>query len=135
MKRIKKIYHRVDKRTLVAFLTVGLLSAVIYYGLFSFFYGLLKVHYKWSLTLAYLLSSIFNFLSNREMTFKSKTHAAHVQLIKYFSLSFMNYLLNLGLVHFAVAELMLSPYIAVILAIGCCVPFTYTMSRYWVFRK
>lgn len=134
MKNQKRLYQFIDHRSLFLYLLVGGLSAGIYFGLFSFFYAVLNMHYKWALTLGFFLSTVFNFLSNRHVTFQSHTHAAHVQLIKYICLLIVNYALNLMIAHFSVSVLGLSPYLGVIIAIGCAVPFTYLMSKYWVFR-
>ena len=121
------------KRSVILYLVVGTLSALINFIVFSFFYGLFHLHYKLSLTIGYFLSAAFNFLANRHMTFRSHSHAAHIQLVKYVVVLVLNYLANLSIAHFCVSVLHFSPYFAVIIAIGAMVAFTYLLSKYWVY--
>ncbi len=133
MKSLQKLYNAIDKRSLFLYLLVGGSSAFIYFGAFSFFYAIANLHYKWALTIGFFLSTVFNFLANRHLTFQSQTNAAHAQLVKYTILLIINYVLNFAVAHFCVSFLFFSPYWAVIVAIGSVVPLNYVMSKYWVF--
>lgn len=129
-------FKRMNHHRFILYVVVGSLSSLINYALFSLFYGLLHWHYQIALTLGFFSGAIFNFISNRTMTFSAsaQSHSAHKQLIKYLVLLISNYCANLGLTHMGVEFLFLSPYAAVLLSIVTTVLVTYLISKHWVFK-
>lgn len=133
VQRVIGLFNKIDKRSFFLYILVGGLSTVINYGLFSLCYGIFKTHYQVALTIGYFSGAFFNFSANRYVTFQSHNNAAHTQLIKYIIVMFSNYFANLGLAHIGVEYLKLSPYLAVLIALGIMVCITYFASKYWVF--
>lgn len=122
------------KRSILSFLIVGALSAVVNFSSFGLLWNWLGLNYQIAVTIAYILSVIFHFVANRRFTFQS--HGTHFfrHLPKYAVMILINYLITLLIVRISVEILHLSPYIGIILAIGATVNIGYLLSRFWVFR-
>ena len=135
MRLLTSQLRKFDKRSFCLYILVGGLSTLINYGLFSLCYGLLKLHYQVALTIGYFSGGFFNFNANRSITFQGHSHAAHVQLAKYITVTIGNYFANLAIAHICVAYFKLSPYLAVLIALGIMVCVTYFLSKYWIFSK
>jgi len=137
MNTIKKPYQFLveNRRYIAAFLTVGALSAVVNFCSFSFFWKIVGIPYQYAVSIAYVLSVIFHFTGNRNVTFKSREPNLFLQVSKYLTMVLTNYLITLAIVHFVVEKLHFSPYIGIITSIGTTVWTGYLMSRLWVFRK
>jgi putative flippase GtrA len=133
----KQLYHFIhtNKKFIAAFLTVGALSAVVNFCSFSFFWKVLGLPYQYAVSIAYVLSVIFHFTGNRNVTFKSRESNLALQVLKYLTMVFTNYLITLTIVHFVVEKLHFSPYIGIIASISTTVWTGYLMSRLWVFRN
>lgn len=134
MNYIDKLISLLDKRSVVYYLTIGTLSAVVYFTAFALLYNLLKVDYKIAVSIAYFLSAIFNFLANRYFTFQSHGKDLFLHLIKYTAMLAINYLITLAVVRFIVENLELSPYLGILGAIALTVGSGYLMAKYWVFQ-
>lgn len=122
-------------KSIAAFLTVGALSAVLNFCAFSFLWKIMGIPYQYAVSIAYVLSVIFHFTGNRNVTFKSREPNLLLQVLKYLTMVLTNYLITLSIVHFVVEKLHCSPYIGIIASIGTTVWAGYLMSRLWVFRK
>jgi putative flippase GtrA len=123
-----------NKKSILLFLTVGSLSAIVNLGSFTVLWKYMGVNYQVAVSVAYVLSVIFHFTANRNITFKS--HRSHYlkQVPRYLTMILVNYLITLAVTHFVVEILHLTPYIGIIMAIGITVNTSYFMSRYWVFH-
>lgn len=130
-----KLSHFSLKYTeLILFLTVGLLTALIYFVLFTLLWKYLNLDYKISVSIAYMSSVIFQFLMNRNITFKSYDKKIAHQIYKFIILLLINYVLTLIIVVSLVNKLLLSPYLAIILSLGITTSIGFILSRLWVFR-
>lgn len=136
MKIIHSLYDFIftNKRSIFFFLTIGVLTAVIYFGLFTLFWKFTGFSYQYAVSVAYVLSVIVHFTANRNITFKSQDTNIFTQLKKYLVMVLINYAITLIIVRFTVESLNLSPYIGIFLAIGTTVSSGYLMSRYWIFH-
>ena len=121
------------QRSLYFFLLTGFLTAVVYFSLFATMWNLLHIDYKLSLTVAYWGGLCFHFTMNRHITFRSY-HSMSKQAIKYLIMSLINYLIALLITVVVVNNLLLSPYVGVVLSVCVTVMSGYLMSRFWVFR-
>lgn len=124
-----------DKDMILSFISVGAITAVINYLLFSFFWGLLHLHYLIAVSIAFILAIVFHFIANRYYTFKIRDNNFQEQLFRYLGLITINYLLTLAVMHIVVEQIKLSPYLGNILAIGVTVCSGYLMARLWVFAR
>lgn len=127
-------YIFANKRSIATFLTVGLLSAMVYFSSFTFLWKICEVNYTVSVSLSYVLSIIFHFNANRYFTFKSRNKKVLHHLVKYLIMVFFNYLVTLLIVNIVVEKLTLSPYIGIVLSIAATMNTGYLISRYWVFQ-
>ncbi len=127
-------YIFTNKRSIASFLTVGALSAIVYFSVFSLLWKVLEVNYNIAITIAYILSVIFHFNANRYFTFKSHGKKILQHLIKYFIMLLFNYAVTLVIVYIIVEHLYLSPYLGIVISIGTTMNTGYLLSRYWIFQ-
>jgi putative flippase GtrA len=128
-------YYLANKRSILLFLTVGTISAIVNFGSFSLLWNVCGINYKLAVSIAYFLSVVVHFFANRRITFAS--HNIHFlrQMPRYLTMIFINYLITLMVTRFTVEVLLLSPYIGIVLSIGVTINTSYFMLRYWVFPK
>ena len=124
----------INKQSILSFLIVGALSAVENFVSFGVFWQLFKISYAYSVSIAYVLSVIFHFIANRNMTFKHRGTNMAPQISKYLVMIMINYLITLAIVNATVQIIGLSPYIGIVLSIGTTVGIGYLTSRLWIFR-
>lgn len=135
------LYQRIHQflnshgRSLLSFLTVGAIAAVINFSTFSFLWGLLKINYPFAVSVAYVLSVVFHFFANRRFTFKSSGAHFMPQIRKYLVMVGVNYLITLAVMFIVVETLGFSPYLGTISAIAMTVGIGYLMARFWVFHS
>lgn len=118
----------------LTFLVVGCFTALIYFLVFAFFWHLMGINYKSSVSIAYLVAVLFHFSTNRRLTFKA--HGANLfrHMIKYMAMVILNYLVTLFIMYIIVEKLNLTPYVGIVIAIATNINSNFLMSRYWVFR-
>jgi putative flippase GtrA len=131
-KTIKKIP---EKNTLIIFVVIGALTAIIYFSLFNLFFQKFKLNYKISFSIAYILSIGFYFFTNRKYSFQEHKSKLQPQLVKYIAMIGINYLITLLILQIIVKILLLSPVFGLVLAAGITFLISYILSRFWVFSK
>lgn len=122
------------QRAIISFAAVGILSAIINLASFSFFWTFLHIHYKLAVSFAYILSVLFHFFANKYFTFKQRHSRVLAQISRYLTVTALNYLITLCVVYLAVETFHLSPYLAIIAAIGVTVNTGFILSHFWIFR-
>lgn len=127
-------YFVSDKRTITVFLTIGTLTTLLYFALFTVIWEILHIDYKMAVTISYLTALSFHFFMNRKITFQSSHGKIAAHIIKYAVMAFVNYLITLAIVEFSVKLLLLSPYLGVLISVGTTVVTGYFMSKLWVFK-
>lgn len=115
------------------FLTVGSISAVVNFFTFFCTFNLMNLDYRFSVSIAYILSVVVHFLGNRYFTFQSHRQHSFSQIKRYMVLLLINYCLTLATVTTSVALLHLSPYIGIVLAIALTVGIGFIISKKYVF--
>ncbi|MCD6038602.1 MAG: GtrA family protein [Gammaproteobacteria bacterium] len=128
-------YFLANKRSIVLFLCVGTLSAAVNFSSFTLLWKLVGLNYQIALSVAYVLSVTVHFIANRCLTFQS--HHIHflLQMPRYLTMIFINYLITLGITRTVVELLHVTPYLGLLLAIGVTMNTSYLMLRYWVFPR
>lgn len=121
-------------KQVISFLTVGLLTAVIYFSLFTMTWKWLQIDYKVAVSISYISAAIFQFISNRNVTFKSREENIIYQLSKFIVLLIINYILTLIIVIGLVNKLSVYPYFAILISIGVTVISGFLLSKLWVFK-
>jgi putative flippase GtrA len=131
---IKKLIHT-HGRSILSFLTVGALAAILNFSLFSLCWGWLKINYSLAISISYMSSVIFHFTANRRFTFNSHPKNTFQQISRYAVMVAVNYCLTLLVMHYVVAVLGWSPYWGTIAAIGMTVGTGYILAKFWVFSS
>lgn len=134
MERIKGFIIN-NKKSILAFLTVGALAAVINFTTFTILFNVTNLNYEIITSIAYIFSVVFHFTANRSFTFKSRNISMVNQLPKYSGMVLLNYLITLLVMRFTVEVLHLSPYLGNVFAITTTVGICYLLSKYWVFAN
>ena len=122
-----------NRISIFIFLLIGALTAVLYIGLFNILYKLFDINYQIALLLSYVLSVTFYFYVHRRFTFRSHGHPVSRQLVRFIIMLIMNYFITLGIVHFVVETLHLSPTLGIVISIGLTVITNYLIGKFWVF--
>ncbi len=128
-------YLLANKKSIISFCVVGLLTAIIYFIAFTVFWKILGMGYILSLTLSNIFSILFHFTTNNRITFQNKNTRFSTKVAKYSVLLTINYVITVLIVSAMVEKFNVSPYLGIIIAIGVNVNLGYLMSRYWVFRN
>jgi putative flippase GtrA len=123
----------IDKKTFSSYVIIGFSTVIIYYTAFVILWRYFDLHYAVALTIAYLISTTFNFNANRSFTFSYHEGKWYFQLMKYLVVALVNYLVSLFVAHIVVEYLLLSPYIGGIVAIGMTVIMGYLLSKFWIY--
>lgn len=131
--QIKKITLSLDFRTLFIFLIVGALTALIYFTSFAFLWNLNHINYKIAVSISYTLAVVFQFTANFKFTFESDNCCLFKKIMRYLAVILINYFITLGVVHVAVENLLLSPYIGIVFSVGITVVVGYLLARFWIF--
>lgn len=136
MSSIRSLHQHIieNKLSIILFLFVGTLCAIVNLTSFSLLWHTLHINYTAAVSCAYFFSVLVHFTANRHLTFKDHSTTFFPQIQRYLIMLLTNYLLTLIIVHVVVETLHFSPYIGIISAIGCTVGINYFMSRFWVFQ-
>lgn len=121
-------------RMFLTFITIGTLTAVVYFSIFTVLWKWMGINYKIAVTSAYLPAISFQFITNRAFTFKNHADKILHQAAKFMMLVIINYILTILIVTGAVVYLSVSPYSGILLSIGVTVITGFLFSKLWVFR-
>lgn len=126
----------VDHRhQLAKFVFVGLLTFGINFGMFHLFYGLAKVDYRISVSLAYAITVISHFLLHRFFTFDAAGQELVHNVGKYLAMLGLNYAITITMAWFVVEVLRLSPYFGVVASTAATACTSFFVMKYFVFGK
>lgn len=131
---ITHFINLIDPKSALKFLTVGAISAVVYFASFTLLWKFFGLNYKLAVSIGYVLSVIVHFTANRVLTFRSHGQQLFQHIARYLVMITINYLITLAVVHLMVAVLKLSPYLGIVLSIGSTTGLGYLMAKFWVFR-
>lgn len=132
--RTFKINKEEELFTLFCYLTVGCITALIYFALFALLWQFLGINYKLAVSITYIASVLFHFSANRRFTFKAHGSQLLRQAIKYSCMIGFNYFVTMTTMSIVVEIFHLTPYIGLILAVMANVTINFIVSRYWVFQ-
>lgn len=133
IKITKKLLSTIDKKSFITYVIIGFTTAGLYFGSFVVFYHWGHLHYIIAISIAYLISMIFNFTANRCITFSHQERKWHLQLAKYLCVALLNYIISVITVHIVVENIHLSPYLGTVCAIGMTVMSGYLFSKNWIY--
>lgn len=123
-----------ELRAFLLFAFFGVATAAVYFSFLAFFLESLRIEYRTSVSLSYIIGVLFHFSSNKMITFnQNKLSGTRQQILRYIVLVAGNYVITLLIVMFAVEMLGLLPYHGVLLSMGATLLTGYIISRLWVF--
>jgi putative flippase GtrA len=114
---------------------VGAATAAIYFLVLAFHLEGLGADYNLAVSIAYIVSVVFQFIANKHFTFKSETTNVPLQLAKYLVLLLINYLVTILVVRFVVENLGLTAYHGVLASVPLIMVVGYLLSKPWIFKK
>lgn len=123
------------RRQLAKFVFVGLLTFAINFSMFHVFYGLAKLDYRISVSIAYVITVVCHFLLHRFFTFDAAGQQLVHNLSKYLAMLGLNYLITLSMAWFVVEMLRLSPYFGVVASTAATACSSFFVMKYFVFGK
>ena len=118
----------------VKFGLVGVTTALIYFLIMWLSDAVLRFPYRGSVSLAYLVSTVFHFLASRHFTFAAAPGRHRSQIARYLLMWFINYLITILVVGLCVERFYLSPYIGICVSVLFTMCVGYVLGRYWVFK-
>ncbi len=83
--------------------------------------------------LGFVVSVLTNYYLNRRWTFRS-SGAVRSELPKFFTVSVIAYLANLGIFTLCLSVLHLSDNLSQVIAIACVMPINFVLNKLWSFR-
>jgi putative flippase GtrA len=132
-----KLYHYFlnNKKTILLFLSIGSLSAIVNLGSFYLLWKFAGMNYQLAVSVAYLLAVIVHFSANRCIAFER--HDIHFvrQMPRYLTMIFINFAITLIITRFCVEVLSFTPFLGIVIAIGITTNVSYLLMRYWVFPR
>ena len=118
------------------FCIVGVSSAVVSFVILFIFTQWVGVWYLYSSIIAYILSAIFNFITNKLWTFRNKERGRAVinQAIKFSLVISVGLTANTSIIY-ALTEIQGFDYrISWVFATGVVAVWNYSFNRFWTFR-
>lgn len=132
--KIKRVWYNLSDK--IRFLLVGTFNAgvsyLIYAGLLYFVLG--EKYYQLSLALAWVISSIVSFTTQKHLVFETKGNILK-QYFKCCLTWFFSYCINAFLLFLLVQKLTINAYLGQIFATAFCAVFNYIMFKIFAFRK
>jgi putative flippase GtrA len=138
---IMRIYHYIwqflitNKKSLLIFIIIGTLSAIINFSVFTVLWKFIGVHYQAAVSIAFMTAVVFHFLSNRRFTFESHGSDFFRHLKKYSLVTLINYIITMLIVRFTVEILHLSPYLGIVFSIAATLVVGFLMGKFWIYQK
>lgn len=114
---------------------VGAATAAIYFLILAFHLEVLRFSYTLSVSVAYIVSVVFQFIANRLFTFGTEKRSVLTQLPRYLVLLFINYLLTILIVRFVVDKIGWTAYHGVLVAVPFIMITGYSLSKFWVYKR
>ena len=113
---------------------VGATTAAIYFFVIWLLNAILGLSYIAAVSLAYFVSTLFHFQTNRHFTFAAAQGRFKSQVVRYLFMALINYLITILVVGLCVERLHLSPYLGVCVSVLFTMFVGYTLGRHWVFK-
>lgn len=112
---------------------VGGLSVAIDYGLLALFVSFLEINSQVSVAIAFIVSSIFNFIMNKSYTFKHRDNIVEV-FVKYVIVIFGSLLITIIIVELAL-RFDVNIYLGKFYSLITVYIYGYFASKYFIYRK
>jgi len=123
----------IKKQELINFIICGLLSAAIYFTVLALLIEVFNLDSLIAYSFSYIISSIFNFLYNKKITFKSDK-SIFLELIKYLIMLGISYTVGVYIIKILTINFGISIYISSIVSIALTTIFRFLVSKKVVYK-
>jgi putative flippase GtrA len=123
-----------NQKELILFFLNGLTSLAIYYLSLFISYDYYEIAQEISISISFVISSCFNFLVNRNLTFNSKKNISK-QIIRYSIMLMGSYIITMIITSPSFMHGRFNIYISSFLAILILTIYKFLMSKHIVFKK
>jgi len=122
-----------NKHLIRKYATVGLISAVIDFGILFILTDLAGIHYLTSATISFVTAATVNYWFNRRWTFQS-TGKRRKQLPVFFTIAILGLIINNNIIYFSVEKLELHYLLGKVIAAAIVTSWNFFGNRYLTFR-
>jgi dolichol-phosphate mannosyltransferase len=116
------------------FLLVGLSGYVLNLAIFTFSLKVLSVHHIAAATIAFGVAVMNNFWWNRHWTFAARDGHAGFQAARFFTVSVIAFLIQVGILEVLVASAGLPKVLAQAISLALATPVNFLGNKMWSFR-
>jgi len=120
---------------LLPYILIGGISTLIDWATFSTLVSFFQVHYEIALVMGYGFGGIFHYLSNKFITFKSRTKKIGSQLSLYFLVGVSSLFMSMGALAILVSFFGIQKVIARVMTTGLMILPNYLMHKHISFSK
>lgn len=123
-----------SKIEIISYLFFGGLTTLVNIITFFIFNSLLGTDYKLATSIAWILSVVFAFITNKRFVFQSKNSSSK-EILPFLTFRIMSYLMDIGLMIILIEAIHLHPLLSKVLVNVLVVLFNYIASKYFVFNR
>lgn len=134
MSLIRLINRHLALKQFIKFATVGFLSTVLDFGLYIILTRLIAVQYLWANFIALIIGATFNFIFNKNWTFRSYGQKIYWQYIKFWVVALLGLAASQYLLYLFVAKINIYDILAKAMAALMVMFCRFIMHKYWVFK-
>lgn len=117
------------------FLVVGLSGYVVNLAVFTFSLKVLAVHHIAAATIAFAVAVLNNFWWNRHWTFAARAGHAGFQAARFFTVSIVAFLIQLGLLELLISQGHMAKVLAQAVSLVLATPINFVGNKMWSFRS
>lgn len=122
------------ERELIMYVFFGVLTGVVNLGVYFLFSHVLGVYYLFSNVVAWFLSVLFAYVTNRIWVFESNSNNILKEVFLFFSSRLFSGLVDIGLLYFFVDILNIGDFISKIIVVIIVVMLNYLFSKLLIFK-
>ena len=127
------VRHPANWLQLARFAAVGATGYAVNLATFTVCLKQLGFDYRLAATAAFLVAVTSNFVWNRRWTFEPSPRARHLQVLRFFTVSAVAFVLSLGLLQLLVEPGGLPHVLAQALSVAMVTPVTFAGNKLWTF--
>ncbi|WP_129726614.1 GtrA family protein [Ectobacillus funiculus] len=127
-----------SKREVILYVVFGVLTTAINIVTYLFCTKLLQIEYKLATTIAWIVSVLFAFVTNKLYVFRSKESSMRFvlkEMFLFFIARLFSYGLDIGTMLLLVAQMHMNDFIAKCVANVVVILVNYFISKYVIFKK
>lgn len=130
-------YFILHRYQIIRFIIIGIVTFIINFLSFHYFYDVWSLNYKIATSCAYTITVISHFLLHRIFTFKVRKDEQQLKhnVAKYFIMLGINYLITITVMWFTVEIIRVSAYIGLVAATAATASSSFFTMKYFVFSQ